>query len=124
MGVVVCVVGVHWLLLQTLSHVAGIQLKVLEAGDRSSQVGLRSLRGAGLDPSDGCFQEWKMQREHSPLAGEGDECTEEGMERRTESTWGFSLSTCLGAHRNIPPVRSGKKDSWEKEEVGREDMRG
>lgn len=27
------------LLLQTFSHVAGIQLKVLEAGDRSSQVG-------------------------------------------------------------------------------------
>lgn len=35
-----------------------------------------------------------MQREF-PLAGEGDECTEEGVDRRT---WDFSLSTCLGAH--------------------------
>lgn len=38
-GIVVGVVGVHWLLLQTFSHVAGIQQKVLEAGERSSQVG-------------------------------------------------------------------------------------
>lgn len=44
-GVVVGVVGVHWLLLQTFSHVAGIQLKVLEAGDRSSQVGYDRSKG-------------------------------------------------------------------------------
>lgn len=31
-GVVVGVVGVHWLLLQTFSHVAGILLKILDAG--------------------------------------------------------------------------------------------
>lgn len=66
-GVVVGVVGVHWLLLQTFSHVARIQLKVLEAGDRSSQVGYNHFQLLAWILQEGCFQEW-MQREHASLA--------------------------------------------------------
>lgn len=56
MGVVVGVVGVHWLLLQTFSHVDRIQLKVLKDGDSSSQV--RYGPTTGLDPLGGVFGEW------------------------------------------------------------------
>lgn len=76
MGVVVGVVGVHWLLFQTFSHVAGIQLKVLEADH---------FRGDGLNSLNDCFQEWGMKRERSPLTGEGDTRAEGGMDRRTDS---------------------------------------
>lgn len=49
MGVVVGVVGVHLLLLQAFSHVAAIQSKLLEAGERSSQAGtVRSQRLAWI----------------------------------------------------------------------------
>lgn len=67
-GVVVGVVGVHWLLLQTFSHVARIQLKVLEAGDRSSQVGhdpFQLLAWVLQERGGGRFQE--MQIGYSPL---------------------------------------------------------
>lgn len=36
--------------------------------------------------------------------------TEEGRDRRTGSTWGFSQSTCLGAHREPHKERQAQKE--------------
>lgn len=100
-------------------------MKVLEAGDRSSQVGYVHSEGlAWID----CFQEWRMRRENALLLSEV--CVinaqRKGWIERQIVLWDYSLSTCLGAHREphktILPVRlerktgrirgAGKKGGW------------
>lgn len=133
--------GVHWLLLQTFSHVAGIQLKVLEAGDRSPQVGYDHFEGLAWFCQTTVSQKQRCrERERSLLTEVRVINTQrKGLDRRTDSTLDFSLSTCQGAqmepHKTILPlgldrkterIRSGNRERvWVERDggLGEDDMK-
>lgn len=68
-----------------------MQLKVLEAGDRSSQVGHDGFQLLAWILQRGCFQEWRIQREIPSHWFKGD-----SMKRRwTEEQIVCAISVCL-----------------------------
>lgn len=88
--------GVHLLLLQTFSHVAGIQLKAQEAGDRSSQVKTAWILQTTASKSGG-FREGALSSYQGVRLC--DERTEEGRDGEDTEHSGFQSLYLSGSPR-------------------------